>query len=62
MTSVEFVMLTAGLIVGFITVQSGAMTVGAVTGAMLMLIRLRGPLMGPDARARYQSGLAGPHR
>jgi ABC-type multidrug transport system fused ATPase/permease subunit len=46
MTSVEFVMLTAGLIVGFITVQSGAMTVGAVTGAMLMLIRLRGPLMG----------------
>src|SRR5699024_5897874 len=45
MTSVEFVMLTAGLIVGFITVQSGAMTVGAVTGAMLMLIRLRGPLM-----------------
>src|SRR5699024_3451677 len=46
MYSVEFVMLTAGLIVGFITVQSGAMTVGAVTGAMLMLIRLRGPLMG----------------
>lgn len=46
MTSVEFVMLTVGLIVGFLTVQSGALTVGAVTAAMLMLIRLRGPLMG----------------
>ena len=46
MTSVEFVMLGAGLLVGYLTVQSGAMTVGAVTGAMLMLIRLRGPLMG----------------
>ena len=39
-------MLGAGLLVGYLTVQSGAMTVGAVTGAMLMLIRLRGPLMG----------------
>ena len=46
MTSVEFIMLAAGLLVGYLTVQSGAMTVGAVTGAMLMLIRLRGPLMG----------------
>ena len=46
MTSVEFIMLAAGLLVGYLTVQSEAMTVGAVTGAMLMLIRLRGPLMG----------------
>ena len=46
MTSVEFVLLTVGLMVGFITVQTGSLTVGAVTAAMLMLIRLRGPLMG----------------
>lgn len=46
MTSVEFVMLTTGLFVGFYTVATGNLTVGAVTAAMLMLIRLRGPLMG----------------
>lgn len=46
LTTVEFVMVTTGLLVGFWTVRTGAMTVGAVTAAMLMLIRLRGPLMG----------------
>ncbi|WP_293771785.1 ABC transporter ATP-binding protein [uncultured Corynebacterium sp.] len=42
--AVEFVMLAVGLVVGFCNVQSGALTVGTVTAAMLMLIRLRGPL------------------
>lgn len=46
LTTVEFVMVTTGLLVGLWTVSTGAMTVGAVTAAMLMLIRLRGPLMG----------------
>ena len=45
-TAVELVMLGVGLFVGFWVTSSGAMTVGAVTAAMLMLIRLRGPLMG----------------
>lgn len=45
MAAVEFTMLAAGLIVGFYVVRSGDLTVGAVTSAMLMLIRLRGPLM-----------------
>ncbi len=45
-TAVELVMLGVGLLVGFWVTSSGAMTVGAVTAAMLMLIRLRGPLMG----------------
>lgn len=45
MAAVEFTMLAAGLIVGFYVVRTGDLTVGAVTSAMLMLIRLRGPLM-----------------
>lgn len=46
MTVIELVMLVCGLVVSFWVVQSGALTVGAVTAAMLLLIRLRGPLMG----------------
>lgn len=46
MSVVEFLMLAVGLVVGFYAVQQGALSVGAVTAAMLMLIRLRGPLMG----------------
>ncbi|WP_018295457.1 ABC transporter ATP-binding protein [Corynebacterium lubricantis] len=42
----EVLMLSAGLVVAFVTVNSGALTVGAVTAAMLMLIRVRGPIMG----------------
>ncbi|WP_394281674.1 ABC transporter ATP-binding protein [Corynebacterium sp.] len=42
----EFLMIATGLFVGFVTVQSQALSVGAVTAAMLMLIRLRGPIMG----------------
>jgi len=40
----EFLMLAIALSVGFHLVSTGALTVGAVTGAALMLIRLRGPL------------------
>ena len=46
MTVIELVMLVCGLVVSFWVVQAGALTVGAVTAAMLLLIRLRGPLMG----------------
>lgn len=41
----EFLLLSLGLLVGFFVVDSGYLTVGAVTAAMLMLIRLRGPIM-----------------
>ncbi|MDO5031629.1 ABC transporter ATP-binding protein [Corynebacterium sp.] len=41
---VECLMLVVGLIVGFYAVRAGALSVGAVTAAMLMLIRLRGPM------------------
>lgn len=40
----EFLMLTLALVIGYHLVGSGALTVGAVTGAVLMIIRLRGPL------------------
>lgn len=46
MTVVELVMLSAGLIAGYLATQSAGLSVGAVTAAMLMLIRLRGPLLG----------------
>lgn len=40
----EFLMLALTLGVGFHLVGAGTVTVGAVTGAVLMIIRLRGPL------------------
>lgn len=40
----EFLMLSLALLVGYYLVGSQALTVGAVTGAVLMIIRLRGPL------------------
>lgn len=43
---VELCMLVAGLLVGYVSVKAGTLTIGAVTGALLMLIRLRGPMMG----------------
>lgn len=45
-STVELVMLCTGLLVGFWAVSQDNLTVGAVTGAILMLIRLRGPLIG----------------
>lgn len=42
----EFLMLFVALLVGAWLVGQGALTVGAVTAAALMLIRVRGPLMG----------------
>lgn len=45
MSLAEFLILAGGLVVGYLTVREGSLTVGAVTAAMLMLIRLRGPLM-----------------
>ncbi|MER0100888.1 ABC transporter ATP-binding protein [Corynebacterium sp. KPL2734] len=46
LTGIELVLLASGLAVSFWVVQTNALTVGAVTAAMLLLIRLRGPLMG----------------
>ncbi|MDK4336570.1 ABC transporter ATP-binding protein [Corynebacterium accolens] len=46
LTGIELVLLASGLTVSFWVVQANALTVGAVTAAMLLLIRLRGPLMG----------------
>lgn len=40
----EFLMLALTLIIGYHLVGRGTLTVGAVTGAVLMVIRLRGPL------------------
>ncbi|GAB3693971.1 ABC transporter ATP-binding protein [Corynebacterium nasicanis] len=41
----EFLILAGGLLVGWWAVRHGDLSVGAVTAAMFMLIRLRGPLM-----------------
>lgn len=41
----EFLMVTGAIVIGFFLVQNGSVTVGAVTGAALMMIRVRGPLM-----------------
>ena len=46
MTGIELVMLIIGLVVSYWVVSSQALSVGTVTAAMLLLIRLRGPLMG----------------
>ena len=40
----EFLMLALALIIGYHLVGRGSLTVGALTGAVLMIIRLRGPL------------------
>ncbi|MGW8593131.1 ABC transporter ATP-binding protein [Dietzia sp. NPDC055877] len=40
----EFLMLSIALLLGYHLVGAGALTVGALTGAVLMIIRLRGPL------------------
>ncbi len=40
----EFLMLALALLVGYHLVSTEVLTVGAVTGAVLMIIRLRGPL------------------
>lgn len=42
----EATMLLSGLAVGFYTVSQGYLSVGEVTAAMLLLLRLRGPLLG----------------
>ncbi|HEU4545071.1 MAG TPA: ABC transporter ATP-binding protein [Microlunatus sp.] len=44
MLGIEFGMLTMALSVGYYLVVTDALTVGAVTGAVLMIIRLRGPM------------------
>ncbi|HET8994531.1 MAG TPA: ABC transporter ATP-binding protein [Rhodococcus sp. (in: high G+C Gram-positive bacteria)] len=44
MLGAEFLMLTTALSMGYHLVSTGVLTVGAVTGAVLMIIRLRGPL------------------
>ncbi len=44
MLGIEFMMLTMTLGVGYYLVSTDALTVGAVTGAVLMIIRLSGPI------------------
>lgn len=44
MLGAEFLMLTIALSVGYRLVSTDVLTVGAATGAILMIIRLRGPL------------------
>lgn len=44
MLCAEFLMLATALLIGYHLVTTGDMTVGTVTGALLMIIRLRGPL------------------
>lgn len=44
MLCAEFCMLTIALLVGYHLVSTQALTVGGVTGAVLMIIRLRGPM------------------
>lgn len=44
MLGIEFLMLAMALAVGYYLVSTAALTVGAVTGAVLMIIRLRGPM------------------
>lgn len=44
MLAAEFWMLTVALVMGFRLVADQTLTVGAVTSAVLMIIRLRGPL------------------
>ena len=44
MLGIEFLMLTMALSVGYYLVSTDVLTVGAVTGAVLMIIRLRGPM------------------
>ncbi len=44
MLGIEFLMLAMTLSVGYYLVSDAALTVGEVTGAVLMIIRLRGPM------------------
>lgn len=44
MLCAEFLLLSLALLVGYRLVNTGALSIGAVTGAVLMIIRLRGPL------------------
>jgi ATP-binding cassette subfamily C protein len=44
MLGAEFVMITSALVLGFVLVDRGTLGVGSVTGAALMIIRVRGPL------------------
>lgn len=41
----EFLMVAGTIVIGFYLVSNGSVTIGAVTGAALMMIRVRGPLM-----------------
>ncbi|WP_053546138.1 ABC transporter ATP-binding protein [Corynebacterium deserti] len=44
MLCAEFLMLAIALLIGYRLVADSALTIGAVTGAVLMIIRLRGPM------------------
>lgn len=45
-TFCEYLMLTTAVITGYVLVSRGAVTVGVVTSAVFMLVRLRGPILG----------------
>lgn len=44
MTGMDFILVALGVIVGYVTVAAGSLSIGAVTAAMFMLIRLHGPV------------------
>lgn len=46
MTIIEAGMLIAGLIMSYLAVRGGQLTIGQVTGAMMIIIRIRRPMMG----------------
>lgn len=46
MTIIEAGMLIAGLVMSYLAVHSGQLTIGQVTGAMMIIIRIRRPMMG----------------
>ena len=46
MTIIEAGMLIVGLVMSYLAVRGGQLTIGQVTGAMMIIIRIRRPMMG----------------
>lgn len=46
MAAIEAAMLIAGLIMSYLAVRNGQLTMGEVTGAMMIIIRIKRPMMG----------------
>lgn len=46
MAAIEAAMLIAGLVMSYLAVRNGQLTIGEVTGAMMIIIRIKRPMMG----------------